>query len=144
MRFKTADKEIDDLKVLEEFENKYKLASHYANHVMRDSRRADFNDDRSRFTFMTPEQYESNAEDLMNRQAGPSDSTTHNIVGFVDRNGNYVKYWKAGRQFLVYNPETGKTITFFKTDLRGYLSKKDRDFASEIPEAQNNGEAENE
>ena len=111
---------------------------------MRDSRRSDFNDDRSRFSVMTPEQYESNAEDLMNRRAGPSDSTTHHIVGFVDRNGNYVKYWKDGRQFLVYNPETKKTITFFKTDMRGYLNKKNRDFTSEIPEDQNDGEDDNE
>ena len=123
--------------LFEKFKDEYALASHYTNHVKRDPRRQDAEDENSRFNYMTPEFYEYMADELARTPAGHSTSREADIVGYINRDGNVVKYWKRGKQFLVYNPETMETITLFKADINKYISDKRRNYRAELPENDN-------
>ena len=120
-------------KLSEDFSDQFQLASHYQNHVKRDPNRSDAEDEKGRFTYMTPQKYQRLANQLASSPAGKSDSD-EDIVGYIDDKGMYCKYWKSAKQFVVYVPDTTTIITFYKMNPSSYYNNLQLKYQDELPE----------
>ena len=79
--------------------------------------------------------YNAIADNLANSKAGETTSSD-NIVGFVNKEGNYVKYDKSNQDYVVYNPRSPKlkTKTLHKKSIENFNKIVLRDFLEELPE----------
>lgn len=111
------------------FSDKYNLTKHFIKHVPLTPE--DISG--SKFEHMTVEEYEEAADRLSESPAGPARSEEHDIVGFIARNGRYMKYKKSTGEFVIYTPRKG-VITYYPTDYETYLRNVDNQFMYEFRE----------
>ena len=81
--------------------------------------------------------YDNIANTLQSLKAGKSDDITSSIVGFIQKDGNYVKYDRLNNDYLVYDPNnsiSNSTITMFKVNASQYVNRRNKNFLSELPE----------
>lgn len=121
----------DNLTKLDEvlFNNKYELAKHFIKHVPLTPE--DTNG--SKFDHMTVEKYDEAADKLSESPAGPARSEEHDVVGFITRNGRYIKYKKSTQEFVVYTPRRG-IISYYPLSYEDYLRNVDAQFMYEFRE----------
>ena len=82
-------------------------------------------------------EYNKIADDLAIQKAGPALSD-EDIVGYIDKNDNAVKYDKINHDFVVYNPRSPRLITktLHKKTYDQYLTHYSKHFKEELPENQ--------
>lgn len=82
--------------------------------------------------------YNKLSDDLINSIASYSNDKKSNIVGFVAKDGTFVKYDRENRDYVVYNNSNKKTVTMFKVSEQTYRNKLRNNYSEELPENQNN------
>ena len=77
--------------------------------------------------------YDAAADRLSESPAGPARSEEHDVVGFITRNGRYIKYKKSTKEFVVYLPRRG-IISYYPMEYEEYLKNVDTQFMYEFRE----------
>lgn len=119
----------------ESFSDKHDFARHYQKHVSQDV--PDRDNVKNQMDYISPRIYEERAIELMNSNAGPSNSTEDDVIGFKVDQGRALKYHKKYNTIVIYDIDTKEIITYYKTNFKKYLAKLEKDYRGELPENEN-------
>lgn len=119
----------------ESFSDKHDFARHYQKHVSQDV--PDRDNVKNQMDYISPRIYEERAIELMNSNAGPSNSTEDDVIGFKVDQGRALKYHKKYNTIVIYDIDTKEIITYYKTNFKKYLAKLEKDYKGELPENEN-------